>query len=248
VIAEEREGGPIAAEVSPPRNRAVIALPEGRYFVQQREPREYREYNVRLVADAEVDLSTVPSRSVRYDQLVRKRGGTRESVHGLTLLAGAQGGVLDGEGAMPNVVVGYTADLPWLTAGVRVRGATAGFSSVDGGIDSRHYELGLGGFLERVVDTRWLSFGFGITVEAIYHAERFAAAARPVSSRDGFGPGFGALFSIERRLAGGLALRLEGGPVAQLEKGATLKSGVETGSSLQSAFTWWAAGGIVWRL
>lgn len=248
VIFEEKAGGPIAAEVTPPRDRAVLALPEGRYVVQRREPDELREYTVRLGPGEEVDLARLPSRSVRYDQLVRKREGARRAAHGVTLLGGAEGGVLEGEGPMPNLVLGYGLDLPWLTLGVRLRGATAPLLSVDGGLPSRHDELALGLLLARVIDLPWFSVGIGASVEGVYHRQRFESAARPVAARSAFGPAFGLLATLERPIAGPIALHVEGGPAALLVRAAAVKSGAEAGSALDATITWWLAGGVVWRL
>ena len=248
VVFEEKQGGPILAEVTPSRDRAVLALPEGRYFVQRREPDELREYAVRLGTGEEVDLSRLPFRSVRYDQLVRKREGARRSVHGLQLLGGVEGGVIEGEVAMPNVVLGYSLDLPWLTVGARLRGATASLVSVDGGLPSRHDELALGLLVERVFDAPWFSAGIGFTVEGVYHRQGFDSVARPVSTRQGFGPAFGLLATLERRIVGPLALHVEGGPAALLTRAAAVKNGVESGDALASTITWWLAGGLVWRL
>lgn len=248
VITESREDGPVVAEVTPARDRALLALPEGRYFVQRREPNEYREYSVELVPDREIDLAAVPSHAVRYDQLVRKRGGARQSVHGITLMVSGQGQVLAGEAPLAGVVLGYSADLPWLTIGARLRTSTAGLDAVDGGLPSHHYELGLALVLQRYVDLRYLSVAFGVSIEGLYHAQRFDAVGRTAPSRDVAGAGFGALFSLERVLWRGVALRVEGGPMALLQPEAVLKNGAEAGSTLGSTFTWWAAAGAVWRL
>ena len=248
VVSEERDGGPIVAEVAAPVDRALLALPEGRYFVQQREPDELREYNVRLEADREVDLASVPSRTLKYDHLVRKGGGERSSVHGFSLMGGGHGTVLAGEGVVPSMVLGYNADLPWLSAGLRVRGGSAELRAVDGGLSSRHYELGVGAVVQHYVDLRPLSLAFGALVEGVHHTQRFDAGDRIVTKRDSTGLGFGALFSAEHKLYEGLSLRLEGGPMALLYPQAKIVDGKESTKELRSTLTWWLAAGVVWRL
>lgn len=247
LVTEEKESGAVVAELSTTHDRGVIALPRGTYFIQRRGSHEYREYLVTLLPGQEVDLDAQSFRSVRYDQLVRKRGGARVSVHGVNLLAGARGALLMGEAPTANVVLGYAADLPWLTVGARLRGSTAALVSLDGGLSSRHYELGLALLLSRYVDLPWFSLAFGVAMEGTWYAQRFAPTLRTVTDRSSFGLGFSALFAIERQLVSGLGLRLELGPVASLFRGANIISGEEAGSTTRSVFTWWVAGGGVWR-
>lgn len=250
LISDEKETGAVVAEFSTVRDRAVISLPHGRYFVQRRGSFEYREYQVLLKAGEEVDLERVPHRSVRYDQLVRKRGGARTSVHGVMALVGISGEVLPGEGVTPNLVFGYSADLPWLTVSARLRGTIASLSAVDGAIPSRRYGLGLAVLLQRYVDLPWFSLAFGVSIEGTFQAQRFAASPRITTPRNSLGIDFGALFAIERRLSSryGLSLRLEGGPLALLERQAVVVNGEAVGDELGSIFTYFVAGGVVWRL
>lgn len=248
LIAEERETGAVVAELSTARDRALLSLPRGKYFVQRRGSYEYREFQVALAAGGEVDLNRTPYRAVRYDHLVRKRGGVRSSVHGLSLLGGARGELLPGEGVSPHLVLGYAADLPWLTVGARLRGSTIGLNAVDGALPSRRYELGLSVLLSRYVDLPWFSLAFGVSIEGILHTQRVESGARLASSRTSLGLGFGALFAIERSLYRGLGLRLEGGPMALLDRRAVITSGRESEGITESEFTWWLSGGLLWRL
>jgi hypothetical protein len=118
---------------------------------------------------------------------------------------------------------------------------------MDGGLASRHYELGLSLLLQRYVDLPWCSLAFGVAMEGTWYVQRFDPTLRVVADRSSFGMGFSALFAMERQLVSGLGLRLELGPVASLFRGATLLSGEESGSATRSVFTWWLAAGGVWR-
>lgn len=248
LITDERETGAVVAELTTLRDQALISLLPGRYFVQRRGALEYWEYQVTLPPDQEVALERLPHRSVSYDQLVRKRGGVRRSVHGLMLLAGARGEVLPKEGVTPNLVLGYNADLPWLSISARLRGDTASSNSVDGLSPRRRYELGLQLLLQRYIDLPWLSFAFGISIEGLLAAQRFQSDQRIQTSRNTLALSFSALLAIERRLYKGLSLRLEGGPLALLDRRATGLHGEEAEATLGSVFTYWLAGGLMWRL
>lgn len=248
LITEEKETGAVVAEVTTSRDRAMLSLPQGRYFVQQRGGLEYREYQVTLRGGQESDLQGLPYRSLRYDQLVRKRGGTRRSVHGLTWMVGARGEVLAGEGASPHVVLGYGADLPWGSVALRLRGSTTSFQDFAGGLHTRRYEAGAALLLQRYVDFSWLSLSFGVVLEGLYEGQRFDSDARLTASRNTLALSFGALFAIERRLWRGLSLRVEGGPLALLDRRGVISDGTERANALQSVFTWWLAGGAVWRM
>ena len=123
-------------------------------------------------------------RSVAYDQLIRKRGGVRRSVHGILLQGGVGGEVLAGEGVTPNLGLGYDADLPCLTVGARLRTDTATFLSVDATLPTRRYELGLGLVLQRYIDLPALSLAFGVSLEGIFEAQRFGNEQRQAASRN----------------------------------------------------------------
>ncbi len=246
LVAEEREGGPIVAEIAPPHAQAQLLLPVGNYFVQQRLRAEYREYQVKLAAATDVLLQGLPYRSVQYDRLVRRRGGGAARVHGLTLLGGVHGALVAGESVAPQVVVGYGVDLPWLSVGARVRGSLASGTAVDGVLGQEHYEVGVGLLVQRFIDLRPLSFAFGLYAEGVYHRQQFTGG-RQLAARTALGFGFGGLLSMEVPLWRGLAARLEAGPLTELFPAATSDNGAQVGQSVASPFTFWTAGGLSWR-
>ena len=247
LVTEEREGGPIVAEVAPAHPQAQLLLPVGHYFVQQRLRAEYREYQVKLAAAADVVLSQLPYRSVQYDRLVRRRGGTSSRAHGMTALFGVHGPLVAGEGAAPQVQLGYNVDLPWLSVGPRLRGALASGTAVDGLVTRDHYELGLGLLVQRFIDLRYLSFAFGLYAEGVYHRQELHSD-RMLPARGAWGFGFGGLLSLEVPLGRGLSLRAEAGPLTELFGQAVVDNGAQVGQSVESPLTYWAAGGLVWRM
>jgi hypothetical protein len=247
LITEEKETGAIVAELSTARDHAVVALPRGKYFVQRRGSHEYREYLASLLPAQEIDLETIPYRSVRYDQLVRKRGGSRASVHGAHLLLGMRGSILPGETVTPHLLLGYAADLPWLSVGTRLRGSTASYQAIDGGYTARHHELGLSVLLQRYVDLPWCSLAFGVQMEGTWYAQRYSQTLRMISARDTLGIGFSALFAVERQLLHGIGIRIEGGPMANLFRHVESQFGEATDTVTRSVFTFWLAGGATWR-
>ena len=191
-------------------------------------------------------LSALPFQTVRYDRLVRLRGGPAEHVHSFTLLAAGRGPMLRGQGVTPQLLLGWGMDFEWGSFSVRLRGMSAGAASTDGLLPRRHSELGLGLALQRFVDLKHVSLAFGLYAEGVGHQQRFDTQ-RLVIDRRAWGAGFGGLLAGERHLGAGFALRLEGGPVAGIFKRAVIDRGAETGSEVVTPLTWWAAGGLVWR-
>lgn len=246
LIMDGRRGGVVVAEVAPEGQRRELSLPASQYFVQQRDRDEYREYQVTLAPGALVELASLPFETVRYDRLVRRRGGDKRFVQNVTLLGGARGAMLTGERASPQLGVGYGLDFDWGSLGLRLRGATSQGKALDGGLRHRHDELGVGVSLQRFVDLSWVSVAFGLFAESVLHRQTFDTQ-RAVEGRRALGAAVGSILAVERHVGGGLALRLEGGPVTGLFEHTTSQDGVARGQELASPLTWWGAGGLVWR-
>jgi len=229
LILEGRRGGPVVAEVSPQRNAD-----------------EYREFQVALAAGSVADVTALPYETVRYDRLVRRRGGEKRYTHHVSLLGGAQGQMLAGDGTAPQLRVGYGLDFDWGSVGVRLRGMRSHDSGLDGLLPRTHDELGLGLTLQRFVDLQHVSLAFGLFAEGVYHRQSFGTE-RVSPDRQALGAAFGGILSVERHLGVGFALRLEGGPVTGLFQRAVVSNGVEVRPELATPLTWWGAGGLVWR-
>jgi Caspase domain len=249
VVHEINEAGPIVAEFQAQRDDAMLALPEGKYFVQQREPSQYVEYTVQLKADEDTDLGQTTARVLKYDELVRKRGAEEPSTaHGVVVMGAGRGATLAGETPSASIVFGYEADLPWVSLSPRVRYGSASIESNDAVLRSQHRELGLGGMVQHYVDLGPLSVAFGIAGEAIYHTQRFDLSNRQTQDRTTWGVGFGAVIAAEKRLYEGLGVRLEGGPAALLMRQGSVRDGRETTRDVGATLTWWLGGGVTWRL
>jgi hypothetical protein len=244
LVSEKREGGALVAEVSPPAPRATLQLAAGSYFVQRRGANEFQEFQVDVPLGGEVDLADLPSREVRYDRLVRKRGGDLSSVASFSLLGGGRGAMLGGEGPAGQLVVSGGFDGAWGSLSLRVRGMQ--HAQADSPVNATHRELGVGLVVQRFVDLDVLSLSFGLVVEGVQHHQTFDTA-REAPARTTWGGGFGGLVSAERHLAEGLALRLEGGPTSGVFSQAVVTNGLETSSVVATPLTWWFAGGLVWR-
>ncbi len=246
LLMEGSAGGRVVAEVSPQGTLRELSLPAGEYFVQRRDAAEYREYRVSLEPGAVVELGSLPFEKVRYDRLVRRRGGTRSYTHGVTLLAGARGELLEGEGTTPQLHIGYGLDFEWGSLGLRLRGMTRQGNGVDGLLARRHDELGVGVVLQRFVDLEHASVAFGLYVEGVHHWQTFDSE-RLFTNRRAWGASFGGVLSVERHLGAGFALRLEGGPVSGLFERAVMRDRLEVGREWVTPLTWWGAGGLIWR-
>jgi hypothetical protein len=246
LIMEGRQGGPVVAEVTPQGQRRELSLPAGSYFVQQRKSDEYREYQVSLASGSLVELASLPFETVRYDRLVRRRGGSKSYSHNFSLLGGMRGEMLAGEGSTPQLHLGYGLDFEWGSVGARLRGMTVQGLGSDGLLTRHHDELGLGLTLLRFVDLEPVSVAFGLFVEGVLHQQRFDTT-RNIEDRKGWGASYGGILLVEKHLGAGVALRLEGGPVSGLFQRAVTQEGKEVRSELATPLTWWGSGGIVWR-
>lgn len=249
LVSEERDGGPLVAEVSTQRSRTILLLPAGSYFVQQRLPTEYREYQVQLLAGRDSDLALLHHRSVQYDRLVRYRGSQKQYAHALSLLPGVHGALLAGENIAPQLAVGYGLDLPWLSLSARLRASLAYGLSADSYLANQHAQVGLGLVLQRYVDVGFVSLSFGLFVEGVYHHQSFSAPSgnRTASGRNAWGLGFGGVLAAELPLRHGFALRIELGPLTQLMPQAETSFGAQSGQGVSSPFTLFGNGGLVWR-
>lgn len=246
LVMEGREGGPVVSELLVDRRGATVVLPPGRYFVQKRGRTQYREYSISLRAGDRSQLEVIPYREVAYARLLRKGGGTLSAVHGVVLLGGAHGPLLEGFDVAAQATLGYALDLSWLTFGLRARFSTTSGAGV-AGVEGTHRSFALGLTGERFLDLPWISVGLGLLVEATRHQQAFTGAA-DAPDRGTWGVGFGAFVALERELAGGLSLRIEGGPVTQLFNEAPVSGGVAAPESeTATPLTWHASGGLAWR-
>ncbi|MCA9544587.1 MAG: hypothetical protein KC613_09355, partial [Myxococcales bacterium] len=238
--------GRLAAEIKPPTGNARISLPPQTYEIQQRGRDAYLNYRFELKPGQTVALADLPAKATRYDVLLRKGGGERLAIHGLTALGGIRGPVVEGEPIHGQVVVGYTLDLPWFSAGLRVRGATRTQADPEGHEPRRHSELGLMLTLQRYIDLPWFSIGLGVLMEAAGHQQVFEDADQ--ATRRTVSGSFGLLAGLERRLWDGLALRLEGGPMTTVLNASSASLGAEVDEGLKTPLSGWMALGVVWRL
>ena len=144
LVSEEREGGPLLAELAPPSDRTTLVLPAGAYFVQQRLPAEYREYQVQLAPGSDTDLSARGYRSVQYDRLVRYRGSQKLYAHNLGLFAVCVVRCSPARASRRS----WPSVTAWTCRGCRCRLGCAGAGwhgrSSDGLLENTHYELAWG--------------------------------------------------------------------------------------------------------
>lgn len=233
----------LVAEVAPEEADARLVLPARTYRVQARQRREYREYVVDLPPGGRVDLDASAYRSVRYGRLVRTRGSTLRTSHAVLVLGGGRGEVLAGEGPSPQLTLAWGLDLPWFTVETRLRGGRVASNGTDGQSPRTHTEGALGLALHRFVDFAPLSLAFGLYLEGAVNQQTFGGP-RAIEDRLYGSFAMGGLFSVERHLFGGLALRAELGPMAVLFEQAITELGVQTGAEVVSPLTWWGAAGL----
>jgi hypothetical protein len=246
LVYENDPAGRLWGEVVVEEPGTRLIMPTGDFLLQWRGAESFREYRVELTAGREVDLDNVAYQSMRYARLLRRGGGQEELIHGLFALGAVRDGIVAGQGSTPHIVFGTSLDLPWLTFGLRLRLSHNQMTTVDGMTATRHYEVGLGVTTQRYFDLSWFSVAVGLVIEGTFLHQNFATAG-VAPARNGWGLGFGGLFTVERELWSGLALQLEGGPLTQLLRRSVTRVGAESGSTLASPLVFWLAAGLGWR-
>jgi len=247
LITEGNPTGPVTMELSVGDKGVIIALPGRRYTVQRRGETTYRDYQLEIRTDETTALDSHPFQTIAYDRLVRKGGGVRMVIQGISLMAGAHGETLPGYGPLPEVSVAYTLDFSWASVGVRGRFDWARNTPDDGALVTDYESLSLGLTMQKFVDLDLLSLSLGVLVEGIVHQQRFETAG-DAPKRRAYGLSFGGLLGVERRLTDGLSLRFEGGPTSALAPQSVVEDGEAMESDLAGALHWSARGGLVWRL
>ncbi len=239
LVHEGSEDGPLRSEARSEKAGAVLVLPPGRYFVQQRNADHYREYAVSLQPGQEAALGGLEYKRVAYATWVRKGGAT--SAHRLFVLGATHGAALSGRGVQPGFIAGYSLDLPWATLSLRGR-----FAARDEQVDLARSTVKTGGLsvtAERVVDFEGFSLGLGVLVEGVLRSQSFVGAAEE-TERKGAGVSFGLIGSADVPIAERLSLRFEGGPITHLLTVARTANGAQSGEGIVSRAAWWAAFGV----
>lgn len=245
LISELRDGGPVVAELSPARPQATIALPAKRYFVQQRLPREFREFNVMLGKGASVQLAGLPYRSLKYDRLVRMRGAVQTTAHAVMMMGGVESELIEGEGPTANMQLGYRLDLPWFSPTLRLRYGRVQDAGDDGETARTRTTWAAGLLLERFLDLQHLSVSLGLLFEGGLHLQVFDTD-NAATDRAAWSGAFGALLALERSL-GPFALRIDAGPTATVLRRDAVEQGATVSTDTGAVFAWRGAAGLLWR-
>ncbi len=246
LLFEDREGGSLVAEVAVEPGGAELLLPPGRYFVQRRGARSYREYRLGLEAGARAGLESLDYEDVAYARLLRKGGGEAVSWQRLGVFGTARGPLVPGAGVTPGLAIGWGIDLAWLSFGLQGRWGRSAFTSVDGALAVTGSELALRGVAERYLDTDWGSLSLGLVLEGARHAQSFTTDG-VAPERVAWAFGFGGLVAWEHGLWDRLLVRVEGGPLTHVLPRARPAAGATTTVTTETPLTWWSAVGLGWR-
>lgn len=233
----------VVAELTMSKGGGELVVAPGDYIVQKRERRSYREVDIEARPGKLTRVRLSGSREIAYAELVRKGGGDRSVVHGLYLFGGGRGEILDGFGPVPQAVLGWEMDFRQLSLGLRGRFGFTAATGTGAVSDATHLDGGVALVAHRFFDWPAVSVGIGLLAEVTWLSQRFEGASG-TSVRDSVGGAFGLLVTLERRLVGGLSLRLEGGPLAHLFERAVVRGGAAAETELATPVTWWVAGGL----
>lgn len=246
LVYRGKHGGEVVAELNVLSERARLALPPERYFVQKRASDHYLEYDVKLSAGVSLDLADTKHRKISYARLVRKGSEQKWASHQLHAAIGGRGAVLDGLGPSAALVVGYQLDLPAVSLAVRARHGRSVKVALSDALDARHQEWAAGVVGLRFFDFSALSVGVGLIGELIVHRQTFTGPAR-AEDRSVFGISFGGLLTLQRQLKRQTIVSIEGGPITYHFRRARVEAGVEIGDETDTRLTGWLAAGLGWQ-
>ncbi len=239
LIRSGGEAGALILEVHPEGPNARVALPPGRYFVQQRRPDHFVETEVELAPGREVVLADQPHRAYAYAHLVRKGGAAMSQ--SVFVLATAETSALEGGGLVPGATLRWAAEFPWLTLGLR--GHFGRREDTLDGLERVTQTFGADVSVEHVVDLPVLSLSLGVLAGGRYAMQTFETQL-DADDRRAFTGGFGVQAAVERALGERFALRLEGGPYTQILQVATNRNGAESTANTTSRLTFWLGFGV----
>lgn len=247
LVQEDKKHGTVVAELQTYREGQILRLPPGDYQIQRRGPMEYRNYHVQLKNGRTVELARQQADVLAYEELVR-RGGPRPMSNTLQVHAGIRGPLAHQSKVSTQISLGYTLHLKHLSLSASAR---FGFGSFrhrppHRALQTKEREVGLRLSIEKYVDLKRLSLGFGLWSEGLYFQQRThgqAAQARRHSFATAFGGSFALLLPLTQRLGA----RFEAGPVTYVLRRSKLSDGVEGKAFISTPVTGFAQLGAYLR-
>jgi hypothetical protein len=222
----------LVAELAVTAPSTPYAAPSGRYTVLHRSGAEARSFEVELKPGVEETLRAIDARPIPPAAWTSRAKGLRP-VHQLGLAATLGAPLLAGYGPSLGLVVGWRIGLdPWWF-GVDARVTAAQLSGVE-----PDRELGLRLRAEWRYELEWASLGPGLLLDGAWVHQ-----SRDFGERSSLALGTGLLVGLEVPIHRGLALRLEGGPMARLARVATSER--EVGRFALSP-GYWSSAGVTW--
>ena len=178
---------------------------------------------------------------------MRKGGGTARVVHGLALLAGAQGETARELGWLPVTALAYNADFESLSLSLRGRYGFRELKSSTAPLRTRRTEYGLRVLAQRYFDATFMSLSLGLFGDLSRIGQSYIGDAQ-AAERTSYVGGFGGCIGADIRIAESVSIRLEGGPLAQVINQADAPNGTIEYTGYTTPVTWWSQAGIQVRL
>jgi hypothetical protein len=214
------------AEVTVGDAHARYLLPAGKWLVQKRSSGGAEEQRIELSAGDEKVLSDRDATPVPLTRLEAKGRADNGKNQRIQMLGGASGPVASGHSPLPTLWLGYRHGLRPIDLVGEVH--IARDSNADELIGVRiHGDYGL--------DIGRVRFAAGLAAELNLQRQRYPQRATQLYG------GVGVLGSMDLKLSGALAVRVEGGPVLHIVK---LKEHDRSG--VTTRLNWWLAAGPSW--
>lgn len=237
LVQQDEKNGKVIAELQTHRKNQILRLPPGDYQIQHRGALQYRNYHLRLHSGETIDLAHEEPEILAYEQLVR-RGGPRPLSNTVQIHAGIRGPIAHQSKLSMQLSLGYTLHLQHLSLSTRARFGYGRFQhrAPHHTLRTRETELGLGLSIEKYVDLKRVSLGFGLWAEGLYFQQHTQGRGTQ-PRRHSFAMAFGGSFALQLPLTRRMGARIEAGPVTYVLRRAKLSDGVESGSSIHTPVT-----------
>ncbi len=171
LIRRDGPQGPLVIEANVGKRQRQLRLPAGRYFIQHRMQKRFREGSVALSPGATIRTRDLSMHSIEYARLVRKGGG-RDRSYSATLWAGLSGPLLKELGLGLASAATVSIDTPDLSLDLEFEASRSQTQSefISGSLSGIGFSAGL----RKAFDLRLATVSLGLRLGAAFFDQRYS--------------------------------------------------------------------------